>query len=149
MQNRRRTLGTITLLSAALIGVCAGSQPASARRAIPDVTGSYFGRFQDRNGTLLQSDLNITLQVRQRIGGRLSVGAVLHGMAFQGVVTPSGRVTLVGRGGSGGNNTQLKLQGTYNPSDEDMPASIVGRFIATGTVRGQGTFILRGGRIGR
>ena len=146
MQNRRRILGTITLLSAALVGVCVAGKPASARRAIPDVTGSYFGGFQGRDGLLLQSDLDITLQVRQRISARLSVGAVMPGATLQGVVTPSGRITLVGRAGSGRNITQIKLQGTYNPGEDGEAATVVGRFIATGANRGKGTFSLRGGR---
>lgn len=130
---------------AALVLLAASTAPAAhAGPAVPRMLGSYFGNFTSSAGTPLSSDLTVSLQVRRVISGRFTVGQVLTGVPFSGVVNPNGTFRLRGTSGFGATRIRIIIDGRFTPGDSGQLAVIQGRYRITGARRERGTLFLSG-----
>lgn len=97
--SRRKTLGILAGLTTT--GIAAAPRPAAAVPAVQDVLGSWMGLYQSNRpvgdrpggGCIM---LNLAEQRGVRFTGSVALGDVQPGPCF-GVVTPSGRLNLLGR----------------------------------------------------
>ena len=127
----------------ALLLLIAGPQPAAARRSVPDYSGSYVGHFRGNNGNFWPVELNVTVQVRRQISGRMNVAAMIVEAPFRGTVSASERVSLKARTSSSSPFTQIKLRGTYRVEPGGASAMLEGTYSMTGAIRETGVFALR------
>jgi len=134
-----------TGLVIACLGLTAAlaSRPADARRAIPDMRGSYFGTLRDFRGNLRQCDAVIVSQNANWVGGLLNIAAIPQGAGMRGTVNSRGRMTLTAQS-SQGRQVRIKLRARYEAEPELNRVMLVGTYVITGGIRESGTFELRG-----
>lgn len=138
-------LPAIGLIVATLgLAAAAGGRPAAARRAAPDIRGSYFGNLRNTRGDLRQCDVVIASQNARWVGGVLNVAALPQGAGMTGALTGSDRITLTAQSSQGRKQVQIKLRARYEAQPELNRVMIIGSYVVTGGMQEKGTFELVG-----
>ncbi|MGV3720156.1 MAG: hypothetical protein ACO1SX_04525 [Actinomycetota bacterium] len=133
-------------LVVATLGLAAGAvaRPAAARRAAPDIRGSYIGNLRTTRGDLRQCDFVIASQNARWVGGVLNVAALPQGASMTGVLTGSDRITLNAQSSQGRRPVRIKLRARFEVQPELDRVVIIGSYVVTGGMREKGTFELVG-----
>lgn len=133
-------------LAAATFGLAslAAERPAAARRAVPDVRGSYFGSLRNTRGDLRQCDANIASQNARWVGGMLNIAALPQGASMTGLLQNKDRITLTAVASQGRTPVRIKLRARFEAQPELNRVVITGNYVVSGGMREKGTFTLVG-----
>jgi hypothetical protein len=131
----------VTTLGLAAVAV---ARPAAARRAAPDIRGSYFGNLRNTRGDLRQCDVVIASQNARWVGGVLNVAALPQGASMTGVLSGSDRITLCAQSSQGRKPVRIKLRARFEMEPEFDRVVITGNYVITGGMQEKGTFELVG-----
>lgn len=132
------------LVSATLLAALGQPRPAAARRAAPNIRGSYFGHFQSTGGDFWTSDLTLTIQANRKVSGQVNVAAIIRGASVMGTVSPSQQFHLTARSVRGQRPMKMMLKGRAMLDPDTERITLTGNYSATGAVREKGTFTLVG-----
>lgn len=136
--------GFCLLLSASLFAYLAFPRPAAAKRAAPNIRGSYFGAFQSTGGDYWTADMTLTFQSTRQVSGLMNLAGIIWGAGVQGTFTPAQQFNLTGQSPRGQRPYRLKLRGKATLDPDTGRAVLTGTYVITGAMREKGTFELQG-----
>ena len=132
------------LVCATLLTSLARPRPAAARRAAPNIRGSYFGSFQSTDGDYWTADMTLTIQASNRISGQVNMAGIIREAGVVGTISPSMQLNLTGRETRGQRPMRMKLSGKAIIDPDSDRVTLRGSYTVTGAVREKGTFELVG-----
>jgi hypothetical protein len=140
----RSIAGAGLLATASLLTSVALPRPVAARRAAPNIRGSYFGSFQSTGGDFWTADMTLTIQTARRVSGQMNMAGIIRGAGVSGTFSPTQEFTLIGRAAKWQRPMRMKLRGRASIDPDNNRVTLSGTYQATGSVRESGNFELVG-----
>lgn len=132
------------LVPTSLLASLAMPRPVEAKRAAPNIRGSYFGAFQSTGGDFWTADMTLTFQNTRQVSGLMNLSGIIRGAGVYGTFTPSQQFNITGQSPRGQRPFRVKLRGKATINEETGRVTLNGTYVITGSMREKGTFQLTG-----